>query len=46
MLAVGAELDLLLPRRSVLGVNLELILILDESLRFTLSQGQRIGMRF
>jgi len=46
MLAFGAELDLLLPRRSLLGINLEVILVLDKNLRLTLGQGQRIGVRF
>jgi hypothetical protein len=46
MLAAGADLDLLIRRRSHLGVNLELVLILDDTLRFTVGQGQRVGVRF
>jgi hypothetical protein len=46
MLALGAELDLLLPRRSLLGINLEVVLVLDKNLRLTFGQGQRIGLRF
>jgi len=46
LLAAGADLDLLIQRRSLLGVNLEVILILDEALRVTIGQGQRIGVRF
>jgi hypothetical protein len=46
MLAAGADLDLLIRRSSLLGVNLELVFILDNSLRFTMGQGQRVGVRF
>jgi len=46
MLAAGAELDLLIGRGSLLGVNLELVLVVDETLRVTLGQGQSIGVRF
>jgi hypothetical protein len=46
MVAAGADLDLLIRRRPHFGVNFELVLILDETLRLTLGQGQRIGVRF
>jgi hypothetical protein len=46
MLAAGADLDLQIRQTALLGVNLELVLILDETLRLTVGQGQRIGVRF
>jgi hypothetical protein len=46
VLSAGVELNLMVRRHGLLGVNLETTLILDEQLRVTVGQGQRIGVRF
>ena len=45
LVSAGVELDLRLRRHGLLGVSLEVTLILDEELRVTVGQGQKIGVR-
>lgn len=46
VLGTGANVDLLVGRRFLIGLNLELLFILDDQLRWTVGGGERLGVRF
>lgn len=46
LVAVGLRTDLHLARRLLIGINVELLLVLDEALLVTFGQGERLGVRF
>jgi hypothetical protein len=46
VIAGGLRSDLRLGRRLLVGLNLEVILVLDQTALVTFSQGERMGVRF